>query len=178
MAKAIVKRAELIKLAKELGLVQSPGEMTRMLDAAQDTDDPMGFIRGVAAEANGGKPLADDQGQAAADRIEEVLQGEATDPALLVAPLAIIETPNDPADPLEFYLKVPNLADVPCTGHKTQHVPLNLLRSHLASDTLTRLRHKLDDDNARLANGKHVTNASDAIKWLLEQYGRAAGIQV
>lgn len=112
----------------------------------------------------------------AVDRLTEVLQGPDSnvDPALLAQPPCCgnVEVTLSQA----LCVEIPDLSE-PHTGHVSRHAQLALTGYPLARLALTRMRHKLNKQNARMANGKHVTTPAHALIWLLEQIGTAAGLK-
>jgi len=212
--RVITPRGELVKYAREVGLASvEHHELMRVIDDAQEADNPREFIDAFAAERRNavrGVPTvesavqaATDQqefadAKAAVDRIREVLDGAPTDiavgidttVAILDVPLATLEE-SPPCetfapvkvDDVTFFLKLPNIATVECQGHQTRHVPLQLTAYPLARAALTRLRHHLEAQQATLVPSprsqqqRRVKDASTALVWLLEQYGRAAGLE-
>jgi hypothetical protein len=200
-ANSVTPRGELVKYARELGLDKQleHAELMRVVDAALEVDKPREFLEAVARERAGETAKtptveaalkqaamhADFKGaEAAAERVAEVLDGALTDTAIgkLEIPLATFEKSppcetfavQTVADP-QFYLHLPNLAGVKCPGYLNRKVEAQL--TPLARKTLTSLRQHLDRTNARLLNGKHVDSVARTVNWLLEQYGRAAGLQ-
>lgn len=152
MAKA--KRSELVKLAKELEIELEQGELGKLLDAAQDTEDPAAFLQSYAAE--------------------HVAEGTVRE--RLIAPSEATVGIDSIDEEMTF--DVPKLNNSQCSGHQTRKVELQLTGHPLARKVLTKLRHHLDAVHARIDNGRHVESPSRALIWLLEQYGHASGISV
>lgn len=178
----VTPRGELVKFARELGLESmEQNALLRLIDEAQTTDDPKQHLQQFADQLRGITEIhvaASDESVAAAERVAEVLDGAATDTvvATMESPPCKTFAPVKVDDP-EFFLRLPNLSAVECNGHLTRHVDLQLNKYPLARKTLTLLRHHLDKSNARLSTNRHATNPAAALVWLLEQYGRAAGLK-
>jgi len=64
------------------------------------------------------------------------------------------------------------LAEVDESAYRPQHVDVSL--SVLQGDALKRLRAALQGDGICLKSGRFVTNAADAVRYLLEQIGEKA----
>lgn len=75
----------------------------------------------------------------------------------------------------EFCVPLPVLEATP-TGHIKTSANVRLLGCPLAQQVLTRLRTELNKRAARMDNGRFVQDPSHALIWLLEQYGRALGL--
>jgi hypothetical protein len=52
-------------------------------------------------------------------------------------------------------------------GYRRRHIDVKLDSG--ASEFVTRLFRGLNEGDARLASGRHVTSPADAVRWLLEQ---------
>lgn len=172
--KVITPRGELVKYARELGLeTMEQTALLRLIEEAEQTSNPKQHLDNfVVVLQNTTSVTVHDNGEAAAERIAEVLDGAPTDTSDLRPPTSDLR----PLDPT-CLIELPNLAAIPCTGHQTRHVDLHLTKYPLARAALTRLRHHLDDNNARLSTNRHATSPATALVWLLEQYGKAAGLQ-
>lgn len=121
-------------------------------------------------------PVLDDQvaGTATTDELEP--EASPTNPLAPEQP-----TPVPPAVACPLPLPAPELT--PCcspglalpladsgSGYGSRQTHLDLRLRGAAADFVDRLRRGLNEQSARLADGKHVRSANDAVKWLLEQH--------
>lgn len=91
--------------------------------------------------------------------VDELLSEAA--PETVEKPAAETEAP-----PLLRAIEVP-LAESRPELNRFRHVDARL--DAIQGDALTRIYRALDRTDARLASGRHVDNAADAVRWLLEQ---------
>jgi hypothetical protein len=156
---------ELRAEAQRLGITaESAGcSVEELIRAARSSDDPLGYLA-IYAPSGEDVDVSEDsptphapspQIPAAAEPIGDV-------PAPLPPPVepakiktVVIEVPLVDADLAEAYL--------------SRHVEARLSRDQ--AENLRKLFLALDAGGARLANGRRVIRAADALKWLLEQIG-------
>jgi hypothetical protein len=201
-AQAITKRGELAKLARHLGFQGNDEDLINLLNTAQDSRDANGkpnaeaFIRewlGQPSDQNvdPNKMVPDEKpagivhpigkGDHPADisDVQAQLQEETANLR------SNVETMGDKMDvasgqPIVLDMQglelLPDLTAVHCTGHRTRQVVMQLTRNPVVREVVTRLRHHLHENHAKIANGRHVDDPNQAVIWLLEWYGRLMGI--
>lgn len=67
------------------------------------------------------------------------------------------------------------LGDPPASGHARRFVSLSVNLDREQAATFQRLYYGLHNRSTRLASGRHVENAADVVRWLLEQAATATG---
>lgn len=170
-----IPRAELVRYARELG-IDDPSDrdgsrLRRIIDTAQDSDDPREHLRNHAAKhfphaaRESAELPASPACPRAMDEIDPPVEPSAT------TSKATADTPVDAA-----MVQLPML-DQPRTGFKSRSIQhVSLYGHNLASSTIHRLRAELRERQAVLLNGQQVKHHDQAVLWLLEQYGLAAGV--
>lgn len=124
---------------------------------AANYGNPAQWLRDQAAERHGppdDEPAAAQQTDKQASNIDQVAPVE---PAVALA--AIADVPLGRLDP---------------AAYRSRHVEVGHMTPDQAT-ALKRLAIGLDQQGARLANGKHIDSNADAVRWLLEQLGDAEG---
>ncbi len=77
---------------------------------------------------------------------------------------------GDPCGPLSHSQVIDLPLAAPGNGYGAKQTHLDLKLRGAPADFVDRLRRGLNDRSVRLADGKHIRSANDAVKWLIEQH--------
>ena len=171
--------------AARLGITDDTagGTVEDLVRKARDQDDPIGFLiihaPSDVVNTDENEPAQAEHTDSVMDHItnnnpDEVKPIENVDEAVNVfmnigSPLNSIpiSASEEPPQIVEVCITVPLAYDGPFDGFLGRHVELRLDMEQ--ANKLRRLQVALDALDERLANGRHVSNRSDAIKWIIDK---------
>jgi hypothetical protein len=177
-------RGKIVQFARELGFPFPSTESNKLIDQAALADDPLEFLRqqaeGTGTKGNEGNEAEPDQSGEAHSASPPSLSSL---PSVQLPPVGAAESGGGIQPPLMCLTTLPggaqeyrtvledvigqHLAEVPEHSYRRRHVDLKLAPASV--EFVARLFAGLNQRAARLANGRFVQNANDAVRWLIEQ---------